>query len=245
MLSKALEGKLVVAAKPQVNDQDSAFGNGSSASLGIDAAFAPLNHLGLVASYRTVNNRKIDEDDPIFLYPSQYGGLFNGNRWELGAGYFTTFDRRGRFEAYAGFGRGTLGRRGFSTPEKDFDTKYDRYFLQGAAGAGSDIYAFSGGLRFAAMRFNNFTSPTTPTLRYEILENHQDVEAETFAFVEPFINAEIGWKIIRFTMQMGTSLQINGEKIVGNTPFYVSLGAAFHFDPDYFKPGGLTRKKRK
>jgi hypothetical protein len=46
-------------------------------------------------------------------------------------------------------------------------------------------------------------------------------------------------------MQMGSSLQINGEKIVGNTPFYMSLGAAFHFDPDYFKPGGFSRKRKR
>jgi hypothetical protein len=239
MLSKALEGKLSITAKPQANTSDSAHGNGSGASLGIDAAFAPANHFGIIASYRTVNNRRIDEDLGPF-WVNSYGGLFNGNRWELGAGYFTAFEEKGRAEVYAGYGSGTLNRRGYATPERDFDTKYHRYFIQGAIGMGNDIFTFGGGLRFAAQRFTDFTSPTTPDLRYQILESRQDVQSVTFAFMEPFVNAEVGWKFIRYTMQVGTSVQINGDKIVGNTPFYISLGACFHLDPDYFKPGGLS-----
>jgi hypothetical protein len=242
MLSKPLEGKLVLAAKPQSSYSDSAHGSGGQASFAMDAAFAPVNHFGLIGSYRTVNNRRIDEDVSS-IFADAYGGVFNGHRWELGAGYFNTFGSKGRFEAYAGFGQGTLRRRGYRTPERDFDTRYQRYFLQGAIGMGNDIFTFGGGLRFAAQRYSDFKSYNNPTLRYDILDGATDVEKETFGFMEPFVNAEVGWKIIRFTGQVGTSAQTNGVKIAGNTPFYISLGACFHFDPDYFRPGGLSRRK--
>lgn len=241
MLSQALEGKLVIAAKPQMNYSDSAHGNGGLASMGIDAAFAPINHLGLFGSYRITNNRRIVENISPFIAET-YGGVFSGNRWELAAGYFDKFGKKGRLEAYGGYGQGSLSRRGYITPERDFDTHYHRYFVQTAVGMGNDIFCFGGGLRFAAQQFYDFQSPNSSALRYEILDGNTDLQSVTFCFTEPFVNVEVGWKIIRFTGQVGTSLQMNGSRIAGNTPFYLSLGACFYFSPNYFKPGGLSRK---
>ncbi len=243
MLSKAWEGKLIIAAKPQINYTDSAHGNGGLASMGIDAAFAPVNHFGLIASYRMINYRRIIEDISPYL-SNTYGGVFSGSRWELGAGYFDKFGSkgRGRLEAYGGFGQGTLSRRGYSTPQRDYDTHFNRYFIQTAVGMSNDIFCFGGGLRFAAQHFYDFQSPNTPVLRYEILDGNIDLQSVIFSFMEPYVHAEVGWKFIRFTGQVGTSVQLSGDKIAGNTPFYVSLGACFHFDPDYFKPGGRSRK---
>ncbi|MBS1614935.1 MAG: hypothetical protein JST06_02340 [Bacteroidetes bacterium] len=245
MLTKAWEGKLIVAAKPQSNYYDSAYGGGSNASLGMDVAFAPMSHLGLIGSYRSVHNRRIDENvSPIFA--DVYGGVFNGNRWELGAGYFNTFGRKGRFEAYGGYGQGTLSRRGYYTPDRDFSTRYHRIFLQSALGLGNDLFASGGGLRIASQQFFDFQPSNNPSLRYEILNNQHntDVQSVHFVFIEPFINAELGWKLIRFTAQVGITLQVSGDNIAGNTPLYGSLGACFHVDPDYFRPGGLSGKLR-
>src|SRR5690606_21440406 len=117
-------------------------GGGGQASLGVDLAVAPFNHFGLIASYRDVNKRRIDEETGILI--NAYGGVFTGHRWEGGAGYFTPFGRVGRAEVYAGYGNGELTRRGYYTPELDFTTRYHRWFVQGAVGAGNDVFTAGG-----------------------------------------------------------------------------------------------------
>jgi hypothetical protein len=208
--------------------------------MGIDAAFSPVNHLGLIASYRSINKRRIDEDFGSY-FVDQYGGTFNGHRWDVGAGYFSSFGK-GRAELYGGVGFGTLSRRGSTTKERDYDTKYNRQFLQGGIGTGNDVFLIGGGFRFALMQFRDFSSPTTPDLRYRILGPVRDVQDVNFAFMEPYVNMEVGWKVIKFNMQVGTSVQMTGDKIAGNAPFFMSLGAVFHFDPDYAKPGGMGKR---
>ena len=237
MLSEAREAKVTLSAKPQSNYSDSLHGNGGSASFAMDAAFAPVNHLGIIASYRSQNRRRIDEETGVLI--SSYGGVFTGNRWEAGAGYFTSFGRMGRMEAYAGYGNGQLTRESYYTHERDFSTRYHRFFLQGAAGAGNHIFTAGGGLRISVHKYYDFTS-MNPTLRYQVLDlngHRMDVQQETFAFVEPFINAEVGWKFIRFNMQFGSAIQASGERIAGNTPLYLSIGGTFHFAPGYLKNG--------
>jgi hypothetical protein len=240
LLTKGLEGKLTVAVKPQINDSDSGQAEGSPFSTGIDAAFSPINHLGLIASFRSINKRRIDEDYGSYVV-DQYGGVFDGHRWELGAGYFSSFGK-GRAEVYGGLGFGKLSRRGTSSPERDYDTRYNRQFLQGGIGTGNDIFLIGGGFRFAMMQFREFTSPNTPDLRYRVLGAYRDVQDVNFIFMEPYVTAEVGWKVIKFNMQVGTSVQMSGDKIAGNTPFFMSLGAVFHFDPDYTKTGGLMKR---
>lgn len=242
MLSQRYEAKLTISAKSQSSYSDSLHGQGADAALGIDAAFAPAEHIGLIASYRSVNDRRIDEETGTLI--NAYGGLFNGHRWEAGAGWWDTFGRLGRIEAYLGYGQGNLSRRGYYTPERDFDTRYSRYFIQGAAGAGNHFFTANGGLRIAALRFYDFTSPNTPSLRYHVLDlegPELDVQSRTFVFLEPFLNYEIGWKAVRFNVQTGWSMQFSGEKIGGNTPVYFSVGGTLHFVPEYFR-GGYWRR---
>lgn len=246
MLSRAYEGKVTTAWKVQGNSSDSSKEKGGDAAFDLDAAFAPINHLGLIVSYRGLNRRRIEEDFGSLV--DNYGGIFTGHRWEGGAGYFTKLSELERMEAYAGFGEGELVRRSSATPERDFNTRYRRYFVQAAFGATNKFFAASGGIRFAFQRYYNFTSPTSPDLRYHILDldgPSRDVEAETFGFVEPFVNGEIGWKVLRFNLQLTFCRQFTGPSIAGNAPVALTMGATFHFDPDYFKPGGLFPKHRK
>jgi hypothetical protein len=241
MLSEALEAKVTLSAKPQANHSDSAHGKAGAASFAMDAAFAPVNHFGIIASYRSQNKRRIDEETGILI--NSYGGVFNGHRWEGGLGYFTGFGRLGRVEAYAGYGNGLLTRSSYYTHERDFSTRYHRFFLQGAAGAGNHIFTAGGGLRVSMHTYYDFTAPD-PILRYHVLDLDGpavDVQQETFVFVEPFINAEVGYRFIRFNMQLGSALQTSGQRIAGNTPFYFSIGCTFHFSPAYLNIGA-TRK---
>src|ERR1043165_6593463 len=168
MLSKALEAKLTTSWKVQGNSSsDSDRNKGGDAAFDFDAAFAPINHLGLIVSYRGLNRRRIDED--LGMLVNNYGGVFTGHRWEGGAGYFTTLSELERLEAYAGFGTSELMRRSTNSPERDFNTRYNRYFVQAAFGATNAFLSASGGIRFAFQRFYDFSSPTSPDLRYHVL----------------------------------------------------------------------------
>lgn len=240
MLSKAHEGHFVVSVKPQTNSSDSLHGQGEPVSYALDAAFAPINHLGVIASFRALNNR-ITYDDPTF-YQSDYGGTFNGHRWELGVGYFDAFGRLGRAEAYAGLGRGFLDRESSASPERNFTTNYNRYFIQAGAGIANSNFSIGGGARVAFHRFDHFQSPNNPQLRYLILKDGKDIMAATPTFFEPYIKEEVGWRFIRFNAQQGYSSSIGKDDISGYGLFYLSIGLSFVFDPDFFQPGGLKRK---
>lgn len=229
-LTEALEGKITLAAKPQANDGDSSLGRGSSASYGADLAFSPVTHLGIIASYRSVNHRKIDEGS----FYNVYGGNFTGHRWELGAGYYSAFGSRGKFELYGGYGQGTLDRTG-GIYMRNFSTRYHRFFFQPALGVGrQDLFSVTGGIRLAFQKFYDFRSPNTD-LRYTILDDtrRMDVEREWEGFFEPFINGEIGYRFFKFNLQFGCTAQYFGENVSGALPFYMSLGLVFHFAPEF------------
>lgn len=242
-LREAYETKLTLSLKPQSGgSSDSNIGRSNPVSFAADLAFAPVNHLAVFGSYRSLNHRVINSDASDF---DVYGGDFTGSRWEGGLGYFTTFDRLGKFEVCAGYGQGKIARRAYYTPDRDYKSRYYRYFLQPAIGAGNHMFSASGGLRFTLQHYYDFYS-ANPNLRYTIMDDDgkRDVEKETMAFIEPFINGEVGWKYIKFNLQLGCTGQVMGGKVSGGLPFYLSFGLMFHLAPSYLNTDGGGRSKR-
>lgn len=201
-------------------------------SYAFDAAFAPADHLGLLFSYRNLNHKLLTEGDDFYEW--QFGGDYNGRRLEGAVGYFDRFGGKGRADIYLGYGNGSLSREGWYYPERDFRIRYHRFFLQPSIGIGNDVFLLNGGFRVAWHKYYNFTSPD-PALRYLILRDKSDIQNEISGFIEPFINAEVGYKFARFNFQTGWTTQIMGSKVGAGVPFYVSLGLTFHLKPDYFK----------
>lgn len=236
-LTHALEGKLSLSLKPQANAHDSTKTDDMNFGTGIDLAFSPVNHLGLIASYRHINDRYIKEDqdwNPFNGSSKTIGGVFNGSRWEVGAGYYDTVGSRGKVELYGGYGNGTLQRRSQKLPEYDYDTRYHRFFFQPAAGLNiSRFFSFTAGIRFAFMSFYDFRS-ADPELKYTIGRTRQDVTNRIFPFLEPFANFEGGYKFLKGNVQVGASRQIIHTNIAGNMPVYISLGLVLHFDQAFF-----------
>lgn len=234
-LTEALEGKATFSFKPQFNDMDS-FNNPSGIlSPAVDLAFAPVNHFGIIASYRSTYNRNIDETDYFFNSFNTLGGNFNGHRLEVGAGYFNTFGRRGKVEVYGGYGNGKLNRRGTQTPQYDYDTRYYRIFLQPAIGFGSDRISFTTGMRFAYQQFYNFKAINDPELQYYITTGSAaNVERMVFPFFEPFVNFEVGSPYVKFNLQMGLGTQMSTDhRVSGTAPGYISMGVVGHFAPRF------------
>lgn len=232
-LTKALEAKATFSMKPQANDNSN---DNNSVGTSIDVAFSPVRRLGIIASYRWINNRVINEDDGGgFWGIEQIGGRFNGRRWELGVGYYDTIGTKGFGEVYAGYGNGTLNRVGIENPQYNYDTRYNRFFIQPALGLKLGSYfTLSGGFRTAFITFYDFKSPD-PQLKFEIGNSGQDVTAPVYIFFEPFFNFEGGFKFFKGNVQVGAANQINNARIAGNFPVYISIGMTFHFLPEFFR----------
>lgn len=243
-LNEALDAKLTLAVKPQSAGSDSGV-NSSNLSPSVDIAFAPVNHLGIIASYRSVNNRFIrGEGIDVYGYPyADYtdqtilGGLFNGNRFDIGVGFFTEMGNRGVFEVYAGYGRGSIERKGYYYKQLNFTSNYNRYFIQPAIGFDFDNVSLTGGARIAINRYTSFNSPDS-SLRYKITDDGDtwsDVLNQNFCLLEPFINFEVGYKFVKFNLQMGASTPLLSNTVSGKFPVYATLGVAFRFAPRYLK----------
>jgi hypothetical protein len=235
------EAKLTLALKPQTVPNTDSNQRGNPVSFGADFAVAPVNHLVVFGSYRSLNHRVIKEDHGDV---NVYAGDFSGHRWEGGLGFFTTFDRLGKFEVLGGYGGGIIRRYSNESPERDYSSRYHRYFVQPALGVGNQMYSVTGGIRFAYQRFTDFSS-RNPDLKYDIMRDskNRDIEKEDIGFIEPFINGEVGWKYIKYNMQIGFSGQVMGGNIAGNLPFYVSMGLVFNIAPSYLRGEDNTGKK--
>ena len=248
-LREQYEAKLALALKPQTASTVNTVKHGNDNSFAADFCFAPLHHFGIFASYRGLNHRYIVDNDSSTL-ANVYGGDFYGHRWEGGAGYFGDFkEGNGYFEAYAGYGNGSISRRSGNSPYKDYDARYHRYFVQaGLGGSFRDWLNFSGGLRFAFQRYYNFSSPLGfDSLRYFVAQDADgvtDVTSKTTGFIEPYINFEAGYKWAKFNIQWGLSAQTFGPNVIGHVPAYISVGLAFHFSPRYFRPEPVRERKR-
>lgn len=229
-LSKPLEGKLTLSLKPQTNERDNDI-EGRDFSFGADAAFAPIDHLGIMASYRRLNHKYLSESKDFFTW--SYGGDYTGSRYEGAIGYFDRLGGKGRWDIYLGYGNGHLERTGWRYPERDYALHYHRFFLQPSIGMGNDVFLVNGGFRLAWHSYYDFTSPD-PDLRYNLLEDNSDIQSEISGFIEPFINMEVGYKFARFNFQTGWSTQLMGSKVGTTLPFYVSMGLTFHLLPEYF-----------
>lgn len=238
-LIEAYEGKATFSIKPQTNDlgdiDSGRTGNGAILSPAFDLAFAPANHFGIIASYRSTLNRYIKEESGTLLTETNMGGKFYGHRFEIGAGYFNTFGNRGKVEVYAGYANGVLHRRGLRRLNYDYDTRYHRYFIQPAIGFGNNKISLTAGLRFALHQYYDFRGLNDPALNTYIAGDI-NVENNLFPFVEPFVNFEFGSEYIKFNAQAGFGTQMTQDnRVSGTAPMFISLGVVGHYAPRFSK----------
>jgi len=243
-LTEALEGKATLSFKPQTNDIDSGDSKGGILSPAFDIAFAPANHFGIIASYRSTLNRYIKEESGTFLTEKNVGGKFNGHRFEIGAGYFSTFGSRGKVEVYAGYANGKLERRGIRRLNYDYDTRYHRYFIQPALGFGDDKISFTAGLRFAVHKYYDFKPVNDPNLVNYITGDGANVENNLFPFVEPFVNFEFGSPYVKFNIQAGFGTQMTQDnRVSGTAPMFISFGVVGHYAPRFSRQSSNSSER--
>jgi len=228
-LSRPLEGKATLSLKPQWMYQDS-LNNGMNFGWGADAAFSPVNHLGLIVSYRNINNKKVGYEENGIL-DNNTEGTYNGSRFEAGLGFYEKLRGRGKVEIYGGYGNGSIHRTSSLHPEREYNTRYHRFFVQPALGFGrNDRFSMTAGMRLAVMKFYNFNA-ADPLLPYDISGNDRKVTQRLYPYLEPFFNIEIGYKYVKGNFQIGLSRELTADDLV-IIP-YISFGLVFHFLPAF------------
>lgn len=216
--------------KPQLgsitDSLDRKKGSGSSGS--VDAGFAVSDHFAVIGSYRALNNRRVKEDGIL----DGIGGNFNGDRYEIGLGYFGGERNGFMYEALGGIGFGKIDRSSSTTPMQNFKSRYNVYFAQAGFGGNWDFFRINAGLRLAAHDFTGFSS-ADPSLRYDIAassRHRRDVTRQLFLFGTPYIDMEVGYKFLFLNIQQGMPFQLSGG-LVSGSPYYMTIGLSVRLGP--------------
>jgi hypothetical protein len=127
---------------------------------------------------------------------------------ESGVGYYTKIGNSGRFEVFGGLG--------YSRLQADYsnnlwisrtDLNSMKIFIQPAIGASTDILDGSFATRFVRVTL------------------FQDQLQYTGFFIEPVLTAKVGYKFVKFVMQVGFSIPVNSNELVFSyQPFLISVG---------------------
>lgn len=230
MLREAGEVKLTSSLKLQNNSA----GSKNSFSPSLDFAFSPIQGLGIMGSFRGTS-RYADEDD-FGIYQNQDSIYYSGNKGEFGLGYYLPFGRKGLFEVYAGGAFGNGERQNLRQTGGDYKTKYYQVFIQPELGFNAnDIFELSGGIRFNYHKYSYFQSPD-PNVRYYFTDPQTDIKDNYFLFVCPFINFNVGYRFVKFNAQFGLNGNIGRPRLIlGNSPWYASMGLTFGFAPRFLR----------
>lgn len=212
--------------------------DGSASSPSFDIAYAPLNHFGVTASYRSLNNRTIKENDTNALISPQFGGLFNGNRYEMGIVYFTKLSNVLYLEAQSGYSFGDLRREGALYPINDFKTKFRNIYLQSALGIYFDIARINFGFKYFSQNYPFFSSQNA-NLKYTIANLDRsygaDISSKAFSFISYFTQFELGHKFVFFNLQSGVVSPLGKNTLIPTSDIYLSLGLTFRYDKKLLK----------
>jgi hypothetical protein len=126
---------------------------------------------------------------------------------ELGVGYYLRFVGKGRFEVFGGYGLGNLQAHSTNSIfNSDSDVKLNRIFIQPGVGMVTDLLDLSFATRFV------------------IVGVDQDPLKYTRSFLEPAATCRIGYKLFKFSAQIGYSIPFNSSNLVDYQPFMFSLG---------------------
>ena len=230
------EAKFDISVKPQKPDS-----SGSGLSYSSDISYAPINHLGIIASYRSVNNKAVIE--PKFYYGFGRFSKLNGQCIDIGAGYFNTLGTNGKYEAYGGYGNGTLINNGFvdtginGRTYLNYKARYSRYFIQLAMGfKNEEIVSFMGGFRITLQQYYSFVSDN-PEVKYSLVpDQSMDMMKQSFVFFEPYIEVQAGWKYVKFNYQFGCASQVAGPDLKYDLGLpYMTFGIVLYYSPRFFK----------
>lgn len=165
------------------------------------AAYAITNHLGIMANASFMNSTS----DTTNNY-HKHGFI------EMGAGYFTNFGGRFKFETFAGYGAGKIEAY-YENEHWDSYSQADvsRYFIQPSLGITSKVIDFGISARLAFVNLK------------------QGDLSEGALMVEPAATLKFGWDHIKAVAKVGLSVPADKSITFNYQPFMISLGLQGNF----------------
>lgn len=145
---------------------------------------------------------------------------------EGAVGYFKKVGRSGRLEVYGGMGYGstTDNEENYSFSGDYAKGDYAKFFVQANIGSTSDIFDGAMSLRLCDAYFMNF--------RYLGL----DYGNENNIYIEPVLTGKVGYKNLKFIMQMGFSIPVQQSSVMSFNPFILNIGLNFKINTIKSKP---------
>jgi hypothetical protein len=164
-------------------------------------AYAITNHIGVMAN-ASIMDQTSDTTDAYH----KHGFI------EFGAGYYTNFARRFKFETFAGAGFGKIE----GVYESELWTSYakadiKRYFIQPTLGITSKVIDFG------------------ISTRMVLVNIEQETHTITGLMFEPAATLKLGWDHIKAVAQVGVSAPFNKHIDFNYQPFLFSLGLQGNF----------------
>ncbi len=161
-------------------------------------AYAVTDHMGIMLNGSFLNSTSDSTED------------YHKHRFfEAGAGYYTHFGTRGKFETFAGAGFGKVDALYWLSRS---DVSFNRYFIQPSVGFTTKIVDAGLSTRIVIVSYNQIS---------------EDV---TGVFFEPIFTLKAGFDHIKAIGKVGFSLPMNSENInFDNQPFIFSLGIQANF----------------
>lgn len=180
-------------------------GSVGTISSDVQAAYSPLNHLG------------------VMLNASFYEGANrNFNFFEGGAGYYGSIDKTARFEFYGGYGHGNTSILNTVILSDRVSASYHRLFFQPSIGAKTNVFEGAFSTRVCYVNLYN-------------LNVNNLTGSASAVYIEPVITAKVGYKYAKFFVQAGLSLQTNELLSYYSNPLLLNVGLNLSFSKLYLK----------
>lgn len=168
-------------------------------------AFAITDNIGIMvnSSYGNETNDTTDDYHKHFVL-------------EGGAGYYTKFLNKGRFELFGGFGIGNVtGLRSntIGVGTSISNVNFNKYFIQPGIGISTKIFdgSFSPRLAVIDVTKNEFGATGLKT------------------FIEPVFTVKVGYKYIKAVIQIGASIPFGDDEMqIDYQPLILNVGLHFN-----------------
>lgn len=227
-LTKRGDVRLDASAKLQGMDSSA----GAAASFSADAAYALTDHIGVIASYRGINNRGVKHTavtSMLFGGSEEQHFLLNGYRFDAGAGVYHGLSKHWLIEAFGCLGAGMIQN---SSPYID-PGYYKAKFVNGSAqfdfSLVFDVASFSIGNKFAVFNYYDFNHIGNPSLNDQVYP----IKGKTSLYTTAFIQLAAGYKYVKVSMQAGAEIGITERSepvFFRPSPVYMTLGLSFQLN---------------
>lgn len=173
-------------------------------SFDLSASYAPTAHLGIMATANAIT-----------FIPNG-----RSNYFDLGAGYFSRFDKQGLFAVFAGYGGGTFTL--FDTQFGTFASDYGRFFVQPQVGFTTTYFDMVFSTRISSLNYYNYHPIFT-----ELAEN-RDIN-RNITMMEPAITFRGGSPSFRVQLQFAFGKALNSSKF-DYDPANINLSLCYTFN---------------